>query len=77
MVELSVYILLPYPALPLIPTESEIPSRQVLTAIGFAACACVGELHSVLVHAPANSHGIVALGRLVESLDVAVRCVGS
>lgn len=49
----------------------------VLTAVGLAACACVGKLDAMLVHTPTDTHRVVALCGLVESLNIAVRCVGA
>jgi len=49
----------------------------LLTAVGLATCACVSKFNSMLVHTPTDTHRIVALCGLVESLDVAVWCVGA
>lgn len=49
----------------------------ILTAVGLATCACVGKLDAMLVHTPTDTHRVVALCGLVESLNIAVRCVGA
>lgn len=49
----------------------------ILTAVGLATCACVGKLDAMLVHTPTDTDRVVALCGLVESLNIAVRCVGA
>lgn len=50
---------------------------EILTAVGLATCACVGKLDAMLVHTPTDTDRVVALCGLVESLNIAVRCVGA